>query len=98
MYFTAYVHSVGVLKTQSQDSWSPDCVVLTYQPQHLTPEQGLYFAMIFRQSNLWNGALYGEGGGATYMTAVTELVVSMTKLTSYQAQTSLGVYSVAFAL
>jgi hypothetical protein len=29
-----------------QDGWFPDCVVLTHQPQQLTPEQELHSAMI----------------------------------------------------
>lgn len=74
---------VGVLPTRFQDSWSPDYVVLNYQPQQLTPEQELLSAVIIRQSNRWNSALYGEGRGATYNTAFPKLVVLMTKLTSY---------------
>jgi len=65
------VHVVDVLKTRSQGSWSPDGVVLTYQPQQLTPEQELHPVMIFRQSNRWNSALCGEGNGTTDSTVVT---------------------------
>jgi hypothetical protein len=84
MSVIVYVHVDGVLKTRSRDSCSPDYVVLTYEPQQLTPEQELHSVMIFRQSNRWNSALYCKGNDATYSTAVTMLIVLSKKIFTIQ--------------
>ena len=48
---------------RSQDSWFPDCVVLTYWPQQLTPEQELHSAMIFANQIAGTVRCMAKGGG-----------------------------------